>query len=84
MSVNKAIDEESANILLDRALVEKDGKLDYSRDIRAKFQVNKTLSYKIFLFFKVLFYFKMLSGDHYTENAIIMNQFVENSTFPIL
>ena len=26
----------------------------------------------------------MLTGDHYTENAIIMQQFVENSTFPIL
>ena len=26
----------------------------------------------------------MLSGDHYTENVIIMQQFIENSTYPIL
>ena len=28
--------------------------------------------------------FKMSTGDHYTKNAIIMQQFIENSTYPIL
>jgi len=26
----------------------------------------------------------MSTGDHYTKNAIIMQQFIENSTYPIL
>ena len=40
LSVNKAIDEKTAKILIDRGVIEKDGKLEYSRDIRAKKQVS--------------------------------------------
>lgn len=39
MRANGHLDEESAKILLERALIEKDGKLDFSRDLRVKASV---------------------------------------------
>lgn len=42
MKYNNHLDEESAKILLDRALVTKDdGRLEFSRDIRVKQTVHK-------------------------------------------
>lgn len=40
LRANKNLDENAASILLERGLIERDGKLQFSRDIRAKNQVN--------------------------------------------
>ena len=39
MKANNHLDERSAYALLERALIEKDGKLEFSRDLRVKISV---------------------------------------------
>lgn len=50
MKYNNHLDEDSAKILIDRALMSKDdGRLEFSRDIRVKQTVNNLIKKKMFI-----------------------------------